>query len=64
MESSGPGGVLGQSVWLERAFSFLSPDEQRAAISYMGVIVVKNFYYYVWVSLSMGSISYLDYSST
>jgi len=37
VEPSGPSGVLGQSVWSERVFSFLSADKQRAAVSCMGV---------------------------
>jgi len=41
VEPLGPSGVLGWSVWSERAFSLLSPDKQRAAVSCMGVIVVK-----------------------
>ena len=35
-----------------------------AAVSCIGVIVVKYFYHYVWVSLPMGSILYLNNNST
>ena len=55
----------------KKAFSLLLLDKQRAAVSFMGVIVVKCFYHYVkwfyhyvWVSLLMGRISYLDNNST
>jgi len=37
VEPPSSSGVLGQSVWSERVFSFLSPDKQRAAVSCMAV---------------------------
>ena len=69
--SRAPVGSWFRASSQKKAFSLLSLDKQRTAVSFMGVIVVKCFYHYVkwfyhyvWVSLLMGRISYLDNNST